>query len=110
MPCDQIITNKIDLKVENYGLLCRALTALGMDMVSMHDDKKNGFISFYDKQSGRTCYVRNGQLELPVGREALADQIKQQYSREVLTVASQKFGWRMEQAKEANTYNFSKRC
>lgn len=89
MPCDSVILNTVDLDLANEEILRAAVEALGGTFTSKRE--------FYLK--GERYGIEGGRLtgdETKVGQ--VADQIKQSYSREVVTRAAKRFGWRTQTA------------
>lgn len=105
MPCDSILLNKIELGAANTVLLVQGMQSLGFTVQSYGP---TGLIFWRESEPGVKMYVRDGKVEVPAGRESLADDIKRAYSKEVLKVASKKFGFALVPGKE-NKFTLSRR-
>lgn len=87
MPCDTIQTCEVDLKVADTELLEEALKAMGARTARTID---GGGMFFYD---GSRFSIEAGRIICPVGREYVADLVKQAYARAAVGKAAKRFGW-----------------
>ena len=93
--------NTLDLKCADIDLLKKALAALGYAIYEANDR----YLHF----SGGTINLNAGKIIVQAGSEFIADGIKQQYSREVLKSAGQRFGWNMRTGAKVNTMKMVRR-
>lgn len=90
MPCDTIRTTTLDLAVADRSILERGLKAAGFEV-------RSGLrlLSLYhgDTDTSAVISLASGTIEVPVGREELADRVKRAYATEAVRTASQRFGF-----------------
>lgn len=87
MPCDSIQLNSLDVPKMDPTLLHGALVHLAARGIY--------------QESGRTWFtldgvsvrIENGRIIVPLGSEAIADRVKQAYSRQATIYAARKNGW-----------------
>lgn len=87
MPCDSIQLNTVEVGKMDPSLLRAALQHLGATGAGEYA----GRVVF--TLEGQRCSIQNGRITVPAGYEHLADQVKQSYSRQVVTYAARKNGW-----------------
>jgi hypothetical protein len=103
MPCDTIILNRVDLNLADRGILRAALGKMpGVTNVVAFGET----ISF--DRHGLGYSIRAGKLVGPGEVGALADEIKQAYSREIVAQTAKKYGWQVKQ-KSPNKFEVIKR-
>lgn len=111
MPCDSINVVSVKLETADFGLLKKALEALGWNPVGVECDR---ILSFFADGFGYAM-ITKGQLSLRgrqvIGREAeeLATQIKREYATQVVTASAQRFGWVANRQKD-NPYKIQLRA
>lgn len=91
MPCNQVILNKVEIKVVNLYLLTVAIESLVDDRVIQLSQHQ---VSTERELAERI--VSEGFIRVPVGKEFLADRIRQEYSRQAIWSAARKFNWRIQ--------------
>ena len=96
MPCDEIILNKVEIKVANLDLLTKALESL-IDQGKAPRYWDGG----YRAREQAEQIIKRGFVRLPAGQEHLADLIKQEYSRQAVQAAARKFNWRIQENSRA---------
>lgn len=111
MPCDTIQTNTVDLsKITNHDLLEKALKA---DFELVRSDIKNGRHVFTVNVDGRSyaVQIQNGEITSTLPRAklgAIADLVKQAYSREAVKASAKRFGWTIEKGTDLNNFTIVK--
>jgi len=94
MPCDSIRLYQVELKLADREILKEALARAGLAVVG---ESAYG-LTVKDSKTGMTYTLANGRLQGQRGASqrdvgAVADRIKQAYTRETIHVAAQRFGW-----------------
>lgn len=93
MPCDSVITNRVDLKnVGNRELLEKALATF-----EGYQKVRDGWYRF--TFSRRTVEVKDGEASSTLPTQQLGaalDLVKQQYSKQAVKLAAKRFGWSVE--------------
>lgn len=82
----------VDFNVADLDLLAEAIKAAGYRIAT--DARQPGYIQFTDDR-GQYGTFQNGQFRVPAGIDT--DAIKRQYSRQVIGVASKRYGWKISQ-------------
>ena len=90
MPCDQIVLCRIEIAATNADLLTLALESL------IENRKWARSRSETIRQQAERI-IKQGFISLSAGQEYIADEIKREYSRQVVLAASRKLGWRVYQ-------------
>lgn len=106
MPCYEIRTISLDLKVMNHELLNQAILTLGWQIIQKASPGRP--LRFcYDR--GEATYF-NGQISVKRGHDYVANKLKQAYAKEAVWAASKKFGWSVSQnKKEMNKLTLNRR-
>jgi hypothetical protein len=102
MPCDRIYTTTVNLEVADRDLLVKAIRSLGLQAAM----DANGRITFWTANG--TGGIYRDRLTVPEADTDLVNRIKSAYSREVVALASQRFGWVSKQVGE-NTLTLTRR-
>ena len=107
MPCDSIITNRVDLPKMHPDLLTRALKDLKASNVRTYGNTVTFTVD------GETWALRNGVLEGAEGQSQaqvgrMADRLKNGYSHQVVRATAARNGWTVKQV-GANNYVVQKR-
>lgn len=96
MPCDSIITNRVDLGKVNLDLLTKAMTALGVSASQWRYD-------------GAQVIIQGARWAMSSSVANLTQaQIKQAYSTEVVKHTAASKGWQLKQV-APNKYQVAKR-
>lgn len=92
MPCYTERKITVELQAANRELLLKGLTALGITAT----ESRRGLVLTRGRQT--LGVLADGRLELEYGVDvALANEIKQAYSGQVVQAAARRFGWTIKQ-------------
>ena len=90
MPCHEIRTINVDLKMVDKDLLKKALDNLGFT----YNETENGFIIFSNKFSTRIKLdLKTGQANMAESDQKYLNKIKQEYSKAAIEKISEKRKW-----------------
>lgn len=106
MPCYEVRTINLDLKIMNHDVLNQAIKTLGWQIIQK--SAPNQALRFYYDRGEATYH--DGRISVEEGHEYVASKIKQAYAREAVWAASKKFGWSVSQnKKEMNKLTLNRR-
>ena len=105
MPCNTIVKNSVAIKATNRALLKAGIADLGWTVV-----RESKEVLTVRAQNGVPVEIRQAQNKAIVekGQEGLVDQIKQAYSRQVVTSTARRYGFQFRQTGK-NEYELVKR-
>jgi hypothetical protein len=91
MPCWEVRRMTLELEAADRDLLRAAIQALGYDV------RQQGAQMVVALDEG-DAVIEGSSIRVPAGSEVVVNQIKQAYSRQVLTAAAKRFGWQVNTA------------
>lgn len=91
MPCDSIQLNTLEIPNMNGALLRKALEKMGATGIVITANGARAFVK------GEEIRIAGGRMVVRAGAEHLADQVKQQYSKQALFLTAQRNGWKLKQ-------------
>jgi len=107
MPCNQVVTNTVELgKITALDLLEKALREEFGPTVSRHGSDRFNFVV-----DGWPVVLRGGRASSILGRaklEAVVGRVKQSYAREAVKFAAKRFGWAVEKSADPNNFYIKK--